>query len=51
MFGPIFDKFVNESPISVIARATMERVINPQQLDEWFDKTAQAQYTLSANKK
>ncbi|MGB5156583.1 MAG: transposase [Desulfobacterales bacterium] len=45
MFGPIFERFVNETPVSVMARATMERVLNPQQLDEWFDKTAQEQYT------
>jgi hypothetical protein len=45
MFGPIFERFVNETPVSVMARATMERVLNPQQLDEWFDKNAQEQYT------
>ena len=45
MFGPIFERFVNETLVAVMARATMERVLNPQQLDEWFDKTAQEQYT------
>ena len=27
-----------------MARATMEKVLNPEQLDEWFDATAEAQY-------
>lgn len=41
----VFERFVENSPISVIARGTMERVLNPEQLNEWFDKTAQDQYT------
>jgi len=45
MFSPIFNRFVKDSPISVMARAAMERVLNPQQLDEWFDSTAKEQYT------
>jgi hypothetical protein len=28
-----------------MARGMMERVLNPEQLDQWFDKTAQEQYT------
>ena len=43
--NPIFERFVEKSPISVMARGTMERVLNPEQLDEWFEKTAQNQYT------
>ena len=45
MLNPIFEKFVEKSPVSVIARGTMERVLNPEQLDQWFDQTAQEQYT------
>jgi hypothetical protein len=45
MLSPIFEKFVEKSPVSVIARGMMERVLNPEQLDQWFDKTAQEQYT------
>ena len=45
MLSPIFDRFVEESPISVMARGMMERALNPEQLDLWFDKTAEAQYT------
>jgi len=43
--NPIFERFVEKSPISVMARGTMERILNPDQLDEWFDRTAQNQYT------
>jgi hypothetical protein len=45
MLNPIFEKFVEKSPVSVMARGMMERLLNPEQLDQWFDETAQAQYT------
>ena len=31
--------------ISVMARGVMERTLNPEQLNQWFDSTADAQYT------
>ncbi len=45
MLSPIFEQFVEKSPISVMARATMERVLNPTQLNRWFNATAKQQYT------
>jgi IS4 transposase len=45
MLSPVFAPFVKNSPISVIARGMLERVLNPEQLDQWFDTTAKAQYT------
>jgi IS4 transposase len=45
MLSPIFEKFVEKSPVSVMARGMMERVLNPEQLDHWFETTAQEQYT------
>jgi IS4 transposase len=45
MLSPIFKKFVEKSPISVMARGMMERVLNPNQLDQWFNETAEQQYT------
>ena len=45
MLSPVFDRFVKVTPISVMARSTMERVLNPEQLDAWFDRTAKEQYT------
>ncbi len=45
MLHPVFDQFVKKSPISVMARGMMERVLDPQQLDKWFAMTADQQYT------
>ncbi len=45
MLSSIFEKFVEKSPISVMARGMMERVLNPSQLDQWFNETAEQQYT------
>ena len=45
MFSPILDRFAIDSPVSVMARAAIERVLNPEQLNEWFDSTAKEQYT------
>jgi len=41
----VFERFVAKSPISVMARGMMERVLNPEQLNEWFENTADKQYT------
>jgi IS4 transposase len=45
MLSPVFKRFIDQSPVSVMARGTMERALNPEQLDQWFDRTAQSQYT------
>ena len=45
MLSSVFKPFVEKSPISVMARGMLERVMNPDQLDEWFDRTAKEQYT------
>jgi hypothetical protein len=45
MLNSVFDPFVHKSPMSVMARAMMERALNPDQLNQWFDSTADAQYT------
>ena len=45
MLNPVFDQFVKKSPITVMARGIMERVLDPEQLDKWFDTTADQQYT------
>ncbi|MFH1615414.1 MAG: transposase [Planctomycetota bacterium] len=45
MLSPVFKRFVEKSPVSVMSRGMMERALNPEQLDQWFDKTAEAQYT------
>ena len=45
MLGKVFDRFVEKSPISVMVRGTLERVLGVDQLDAWFARTAQKQYT------
>jgi len=45
MLSPVFKPFIDHSPISVMARGMLERVLNPEQLNEWFDNTANDQYT------
>ncbi len=42
---PIFDRFVEKSPVTVIIRALMEVVLAEPKLDELFEKTAQTGYT------
>ena len=45
MLGTVFARFVEKSPISVMVRGTLERVLGAEQLDAWFARTAQKQYT------
>ena len=47
MLGEIFQGFVAESPISVMVRGTLERVLGAKALDAWYEETAQKQYTRS----
>ena len=41
MLGKVFDRFVEKSPISVMVRGTLERVLGADQRDAWFARTAQ----------
>lgn len=45
MLGEIFQRFVEKSPISVMVRGTLERVLGAEALDAWYEQTAQKQYT------
>ena len=45
MLGDVFQRFVAKSPISVMVRGTLERVLSADQLDLWHERTAQKQYT------
>lgn len=45
MRSSVFDRFVEKSPISVMSRGMMERALNPEQLDKWFEENADSQYT------
>ena len=41
----IFERFVQQSPVTVMVRAIMEVVLADEKLDQLFEKTAQAGYT------
>ena len=45
MLGTVFDRFVEKSPISVMVRATQERVLGADRLDLWYERTAEKQHT------
>jgi hypothetical protein len=45
MLGTIFERFVEKSPISVMVRGTLERVLGAEHLDAWYARTAHKQYT------
>ena len=45
MFGDVLQRFVQKSPATVMVRGLLERLLNAEALDLWFEATAQAQYT------
>ena len=45
LFHDLLNRFVDETPICVMARGLMERALTPERLDALFEKTAQHQYT------
>jgi len=42
--NPIVRWFAERSPLPVMARAVLERCLGRDELDAWFDATAQTQY-------
>jgi hypothetical protein len=45
ILGPVFEQFINESPISVMSRATLEYALSASSLDALFARTAERGYT------
>jgi hypothetical protein len=45
MLGEIFQRFVEKSPIAVMVRGVLERVLGAEALDAWYERTAQKQYS------
>lgn len=45
ILGPVFERFLNESPISVMSRATIEHALSASALDALFERTAERGYT------
>jgi hypothetical protein len=44
-FGDIFERFLQEAPISVMFRALLERALDPDELNRLFEQTTSSQYT------
>ena len=45
LLAKVFDQFVQDSPLTVMARALMEHALQPGPIDEMFERTATVQYT------
>jgi IS4 transposase len=45
MLGEVFQRFVQRSPLSVMVRGTLERVLGAEQLNQFYARTANNQYT------
>lgn len=45
LLGQVFDHFVQKSPVSVMVRGLLEKVLCPQTLDDLFERSAKTQYT------
>ena len=45
MFSEILQKFAETSPATVMVRALLEWLLNPEKRDRWFEGTRQTQYT------
>jgi IS4 transposase len=41
----VFKRFVEQRPVSVLARAAMERILSPQWVEAVFERSARTQYT------
>ena len=44
LLGPVFEQFINKSPLSVMARATIEHALSASALDALFQRTAERGY-------
>jgi hypothetical protein len=42
---PLLQRFAERTPLPVMVRAVLERCLNAEQLDAWFERTAEHQYT------
>ena len=42
---PILSRFIDKTPVPVMARALIERTVSAAALDAWFEKQRQGQYT------
>ena len=42
---PLLQRFAERTPLPVMVRGILERCLNPERLDAWFERTAEHQYT------
>ena len=45
VLGDIFERFAEQSPVTVMARAALEHALDPRAIDALFEKAAERQYT------
>ena len=45
VFSTILRRFMEKSPVPVIVQVLLERVLSPEKLNGWFERTAVEQYT------
>jgi hypothetical protein len=45
LLGQVFERFVKESPVSVMVRGLLEKALCPQIVDDLFERSAKTQYT------
>jgi hypothetical protein len=45
ILGDVFERFAQDSPLSVMARGVMENALSPTLVDRLFDDVADKQYT------
>jgi hypothetical protein len=45
LLGQIFERFVQQIPVSVMVRGLLEKVLCSQTVDELFERSAKTQYT------
>jgi hypothetical protein len=46
LLGEKFTAFIDKSPVSVMVRGTLERILHPEPLEQLFRENATSQYTL-----
>jgi Transposase DDE domain len=45
LLDKVFEPFIKETPICVMARGVLQRILDPHHIDQLFTQTAQRQYT------
>lgn len=45
MFSPIIERFAEKSPVPVMVQGILERLLNAETLDNWFEMVRDKQYT------